>query len=97
MEEERKKLSAAVVLGRRGGLVKSEAKAAAVRLNGLLGGAAAWKTPRDQFKPRKKKIIKPKKRKFKVTVPVPTPPMLTAIPIMRPRPTQKTVREHAPR
>jgi hypothetical protein len=41
--EPKKKNPHAVALGRRGGLVKSERKAAAVRKNGLLGGRR--KTP----------------------------------------------------
>lgn len=99
MEEERKKLPAAVSLGRRGGLTKSPAKAAAARLNGLLGGAQAWKKPREEWKARapRKKVIK-KKKKFKLTVPpAPTLPTLTAIPHIRPRATQKLVKEHSPR
>jgi len=39
----KQKLAAAVELGRRGGLVKSEAKAAAARKNGLLGGSKTKK------------------------------------------------------
>jgi hypothetical protein len=93
---EKKKNPAAVLLGRRGGRVKSEAKAAAARINGLLGGTNGQK-PRDQWKPRgpnKKK----KKPKFRLVVPAPPPPpTLTAVPHIRPRTTQKLIREHAPR
>lgn len=70
MEEPNTKLLAAVILGRRGGLVKSEAKAIAARLNGLKGGASAWKKSKDERKKpgRKAKPRPPKKPKRKVTI-----------------------------
>lgn len=58
-ETEVKKDRAAVSLGRRGGLVKSEAKAAAARLNGLKGGPAKWKKPLHLRKKRERKPHKP--------------------------------------
>jgi hypothetical protein len=93
------KLAAAVALGRMGGRVKSEAKAAAARINGLLGGTNGQK-PRDQWKPRgKNKTVKKPKMKLTVTTPSPPPqPILTALPVKPPpRVTQKLVRAHAPR
>jgi hypothetical protein len=79
--EEKKKVHAAVVLGRRGGRVKSKAKAAAARMNGLLGGASKWKQwhqgRKKKPKPAKLKTTEVTKRKRKiklvaeVTVPEP--------------------------
>jgi hypothetical protein len=57
--ETMKKDRAAVSLGRRGGLVKSEAKAAAARLNGLKGGPSRWKKPLHLRKKRARKPHKP--------------------------------------
>jgi hypothetical protein len=51
-----KKNRAAVALGRKGGKVKSEAKAAAARLNGLLGGKKGGR-------PKGAKDSKPRKRR----------------------------------
>jgi hypothetical protein len=57
MEQEKKKNHAAVMLGRLGGRVKSEAKARAARENGLLGGPDSWTKPRELWK----KTVKPRK------------------------------------
>ena len=72
------KLPAAVAMGRRGGKVKSEAKARAVRLNGLLGGPSSWTKPREQWKKRNDpKQVKTKakaKSKVKIKSTTQTPP-----------------------
>lgn len=60
--DKEKKNRAAVVLGRLGGLAKSEKKAASSRKNGLLGGAHKWKTknpnaPRPRQNKLKEKLV----------------------------------------